>query len=357
MFSSILITGGAGFIGSNFVHWCVLNNFAERIVVLDALTYAGNLENIRPFMESGKITFLHADLADSVELKNLFTKESFDAVVNFAAETHVDRSLVVPDVFVESNVTGTRNLLEALRGSARPARLLQVSTDEVYGDLGNNSTNFFAEESPLNPTSPYAASKAAADLLVLAWGKSFGLPVMISRCSNNYGPYQFPEKLIPYFFQLAAQNKPLPLYGDGGNVRDWLYVEDHCEALGSILEKSLVGEIYNVGGNFERPNIEIAKLILGFLGRPEALITRVQDRAAHDRRYAINASKIKKMLGWKPRHTFEEGIKKTFAWYRKNETWWKSLVQKHSINETRGHLKPHKLTPTMSALRAHKLSK
>lgn len=324
MAKKILITGGAGFIGSNFSHFLASRDQAEKIVILDKLTYAGNLDNIAPLIAKKRVRFVQGDISDKSFVSEFFAEESFDTVVNFAAETHVDRSLIEPALFVMTNVVGTQNLLDASREYG-VSRYHQISTDEVYGDLGEGSTNHFTETTPLDPTPPYAASKAAADLLVLSYGKSYRLPVTISRCSNNYGPYQFPEKLIPYFFQLASQDKPLPLYGDGKNIRDWLFVEDHCEAIALILEKSAPGEIYNIGGHFERSNIEIARLILEFLGKPETLMTHVEDRLAHDRRYAMDPSKIKKNLGWKPRHTFSEGIAKTFAWYQRNRPWWNAL--------------------------------
>lgn len=341
MSKKILITGGAGFIGSNFVRMLASRESAEKIVILDKLTYAGNLDSIADLLDEKRASFIQGDIADKKFTADLFKKEKFDVVVNFAAETHVDRSLIEPSIFVMTNVIGTQNLLDASREFSI-SRFHQVSTDEVYGDLGDRSTNHFTEKTPMDPTSPYAASKAAADLLVMSYWKSYQLPATISRCSNNYGPYQFPEKLIPYFFQLASQGKPLPLYGDGKNIRDWLFVSDHCEAINLILERSPPGEIYNIGGHFERNNIEIAKLILQFLGKPEDLITYVEDRLAHDRRYAIDASKIENLLGWKPKHTFQEGITETFEWYKKNAAWWEKLIHKHQIDEKRRHLSVRK---------------
>lgn len=337
MKKKLLITGGAGFIGSNFAHYVSERRFYDEIVVFDKLTYAGNLDNITSLMESKAASFVEGDICDKKFVFELFAKEQFTHVANFAAETHVDRSIVSPSIFVMTNVVGTQNLLEASK-EYRVERYHQVSTDEVYGDLGDDSTNFFTEQTPIDPTSPYAASKASADLLVLSFVKTFKFPATISRCSNNYGPYQFPEKLIPYFFQLATQNKPLPIYGDGKNIRDWLFVEDHCEAVQLILSKSALGEIYNIGGHFERPNIEIAKLILEYLGKPVSLLTFVEDRLAHDRRYAIDASKIERMLGWTPKNTFAAGIAKTFAWYEKNRAWWQKIIERHKIDEGRGHL-------------------
>jgi dTDP-glucose 4,6-dehydratase len=338
MSKKILITGGAGFIGSNFVRWLIDRSDADDIVVLDKLTYAGNLDNIGDLIEKKRITFVQGDIVDKAFIFDFFKEKRFALVVNFAAETHVDRSVIEPSLFVMTNIVGTQNLLDASREFG-VQRYHQISTDEVYGDLGDGSMNYFTEETPIDPTPPYAASKAAADLLVMSFWKTYQLPVTISRCSNNYGPYQFPEKLIPYFFQLASQGKPLPLYGDGKNIRDWLFVRDHCEAISLILEKSPPGEIYNIGGHFERDNTTIAKLILKFLGKSENLITYVEDRLAHDRRYAIDSSKIEKKLGWKPRHTFQQGIAGTFEWYEKNKAWWKKLITKHTIDENRQHLK------------------
>lgn len=334
----ILITGGAGFIGSNFTHYIAKQGHYDVITVLDALTYAGNLENIQTLLDNKSIAFFKGDVADKKFIFDFFAKEKFHTVVNFAAETHVDRSIVSPSIFVMTNIVGTQNLLEASKAFG-VKRYHQISTDEVYGDLGEGSTDYFTEDTPLDPNPPYAASKAAADLLVMSYWKTFQFPVTISRCSNNYGPYQFPEKLIPYFFQLASQGKPLPLYGDGKNVRDWLFVEDHCEAIWLILEKSPLGEIYNIGGHFERSNLEIAKLILKYLNKPNNLITFVPDRLAHDRRYAMDPSKIERELGWKPRHTFKEGIAYTFRWYEQNRAWWEKIIAKHKIDEERRHLK------------------
>lgn len=316
MSKKILITGGAGFIGSNFVHYAAQQRLYDKIVILDKLTYAGNLENIRSLIDVKNIAFCEGDISDKKFLLDLFAEEKFHTVVNFAAETHVDRSIVEPSIFVMTNIVGTLNLLEASKEFG-VKRYHQISTDEVYGDLGEGSTNYFAEDTPIDPNPPYAASKAAADLLVMSYWKTYEFPVTISRCSNNYGPYQFPEKLIPYFFQLATLGKPLPLYGDGKNIRDWLFVLDHCEAIDLILQKSKLGEIYNIGGHFERSNLEIAKLILKYLGKPETLITFVKDRLAHDRRYAMDPSKIERELSWKPRHTFQKGIAKTFEWYER----------------------------------------
>lgn len=333
----ILITGGAGFIGSNFVNYTVEHYPDDKIFVLDKLTYAGNRENLATLLKAGIIEFILGDIADKKLIHALFQKHNFKAVINFAAETHVDRSIVEPAIFVMTNIVGTHNVLEACREYG-VTRFHQISTDEVYGDLGDNSTNFFTENTPLAPNCPYAASKASADLLVSSYYETYGLHATISRCSNNYGPYQFPEKLIPYFFQLARQEKPLPLYGDGQNIRDWLYVEDHCEAIDLILRKGTPGEIYNIGGHNEKRNIEIAKLILKFLGKPESLIIYVEDRKAHDRRYAMDPSKIESELSWKAKTTFEEGIKKTFEWYEKNRDWSERLIKKNRIDGKRRHL-------------------
>lgn len=333
----ILITGGAGFIGSNFVRFFSERHSNDEVSVLDKLTYAGNKENIADLINSKKIKFIKGDISDKRFIFGLFKKERFEFVVNFAAETHVDRSIVNPDIFIITNIIGTQNLLDACR-EFPVNKFIQISTDEVYGDLGSDSKNFFTEKTSLYPSSPYSASKAAADLLALSFYKTYKMPIIISRCSNNYGPYQFPEKLIPYFFQLASQNKSLPIYGDGKNIRDWLFVEDHCEAIDLILQRGKSGEIYNVGGNNEKTNIEIAKMILEFLGKPLSLMIFVEDRLAHDRRYAIDSSKIKRELGWIPKTSFEEGIKLTFEWYEKNKIWWQRLIKKHGIDETRKHI-------------------
>ncbi len=323
----ILITGGAGFIGTNYVLYRFNNHPEDEVFVLDKLTYAGNLDNLSSLKGESRFHFVEGDITDRAFLEDLFSKEKFDVVVNFAAESHVDRSIETPSVFVMTNVVGTQNLLEASR-STGVKRFHQVSTDEVYGDLGNDRDTFFVEESSLKPNSPYAASKAAADLITRSYFETFKLPVTISRCGNNYGPYQFPEKLIPYFFQLISQNKPVPVYGDGQHIRDWIYVEDHCRAIDMILEKGIAGEIYNVGGNSEKTNLEITKILLDFLGKDESLITYVDDRLGHDRRYAIDATKIEKELGFKPSVSFEEGIKLTLDWYKENSGWVEKLKDK-----------------------------
>lgn len=323
----VLITGGAGFIGSNFTHYYLKKHPENQVMVLDRLTYAGNLNNLKDLEKTEKYWFLQGDIADVKMVNSLFEREKFDVVVNFAAETHVDRSIASPSIFVMTNIVGTQTLLEAARKHG-VSRYHQISTDEVYGDLGTETTEKFTEKTPLAPNCPYAASKAAADLLVQSYYETYKMPVTISRCSNNYGPYQFPEKLIPYFFRLITKGEKVPLYGDGKNVRDWLYVIDHCRAIDTILSKGKPGEVYNVGGNNEKTNLEITKTLLKFLGKSEDLIMFVDDRLAHDRRYAIDASKIEKELGWSPSVTFEEGIAKTFDWYQKHKEWWEELTKK-----------------------------
>ncbi|MFO0780848.1 MAG: dTDP-glucose 4,6-dehydratase [Candidatus Gracilibacteria bacterium] len=328
MSKKVLITGGAGFIGSNYVHLHAEKYPHDEIIVLDKLTYAGNLDNIASLVESGRVRFVEGDIADQEFINKLFGEEQFHTVINFAAETHVDRSIIDPHVFVNTNVMGTHNLLLASRDND-VKRYHQISTDEVYGDLGTGSKNYFTETTPINPNCPYAASKAAADLLVQSYFETYKMPITISRCSNNYGPYQFPEKLIPYFFRLASQDKPLPVYGDGLNVRDWLYVYDHCTAIDLIVQSTKYGEVYNIGGHNEYTNLEITKHILRFLGKSEDLITFVEDRKAHDRRYAMDPSKIERELGWSPSVNFDQGIKKTFDWYQQNAGWVAKLSERH----------------------------
>ena len=323
----VLVTGGAGFIGSNFTHYYLEKHPDDMVIVLDRLTYAGNPDNLKSLENNERFWLMLGDIADVPMVNKLFEREKFDTVVNFAAETHVDRSIENPSAFTMTNIVGTQTLLDACK-KHKVSRYHQVSTDEVYGDLGLDNDNKFTESTPIQPNCPYAASKAAADLLVRAYYETFKMPVTISRCSNNYGPYQFPEKLIPYFFRLASENQKLPVYGDGKNVRDWLYVLDHCRAIDMILEKGKPGEVYNIGGNFEKSNLEITQLILKFLGKAEDMIMYVDDRAAHDRRYAIDASKMKKEIGWEPSVTFEEGIARTFEWYKANKEWWQKLVKK-----------------------------
>lgn len=323
---NILVTGGAGFIGSNFVYY-MLNKYKDyRIVCLDKLTYAGNLSNLKKAMENPNFRFVKGDIADRDFVFSLFKEEKFDIVVNFAAESHVDRSIEDPGIFLKTNVIGTQVLMDASREFG-VKRYHQVSTDEVYGDLPLDRPDlFFTEETPLRPSSPYSASKAAADLLVLAYYRTYKLPVTISRCSNNYGPYQFPEKLIPLMIIRALNDEKLPVYGDGRNVRDWLYVEDHCSAIDLIIHNGRVGEVYNIGGHNERTNLEVVKTILRELGKSEDLISFVKDRPGHDLRYAIDPTKISNELGWQPRTRFEEGIKRTIKWYLDNKEWWQEII-------------------------------
>jgi dTDP-glucose 4,6-dehydratase len=319
----LLVTGGAGFIGSNFVRYMVKKYPEYHIVNLDLLTYAGNLENLKEIENAPNYTFVKGDIADREFINNLFEEQKFDYVLNFAAESHVDRSITNPDIFVRTNIQGTQVLLDAAK-NFHVKKYLQVSTDEVYGTLGE--TGYFTEETPLAPNSPYSASKAGADLLVRAYHETFGLPVNITRCSNNYGPFHFPEKLIPLMIINALNDKPLPVYGDGLNVRDWLHVEDHCQAIDLVLHKGRNGEVYNVGGNNERTNIEIVKTILKHLGKPESLIKFVADRPGHDRRYAIDATKLRTELGWQPKYTFDTGIEQTIKWYLENRDWWENII-------------------------------
>ncbi len=322
----ILVTGGAGFIGGNFVHYMV-NKYPEDVIVnLDMLTYAGNLETLKPVEDAPNYKFVKGDIADRPFIMDLFEKEQFDVVVNFAAESHVDRSITNPGLFVQTNVMGTQTLLDASRQFG-VKRYHQVSTDEVYGDLPLDRPDlFFTEETPLHTSSPYSASKAGADLLVLAYYRTFGTPVTVSRCSNNYGPYQFPEKLIPLMISRALADESLPVYGKGENVRDWLHVSDHCAAIDLIIRKGRVGEVYNIGGHNERTNLEVVKTILKALDKPESLIQYVTDRPGHDRRYAIDPTKIETELGWEPRYTFDTGIAMTIQWYLDNQDWWKHIL-------------------------------
>ena len=320
----IIVTGGAGFIGGNFVHYMLKKYPEYEIVVLDKLTYAGNLETLASVMD--KITFVKADIADEEAVFALFEKEKPDVLVNFAAESHVDRSIEDPGAFLRTNILGTQVLMDACRKYGIK-RYHQVSTDEVYGDLPLDRPDlFFTEETPIHTSSPYSASKASADLLVLAYHRTYGLPVTISRCSNNYGPYHFPEKLIPLMIANALNDKSLPVYGNGLNVRDWLYVEDHCKAIDLIIHKGEVGEVYNIGGHNERANIDIVKIILKLLDKPESLITYVTDRKGHDMRYAIDPTKIHSSLGWLPETMFDDGIKKTVDWYLENREWWEKII-------------------------------
>ena len=328
---NILVTGGAGFIGSNFVK-SMLEDEKLNIINLDLLTYAGNLENLKEVEDQKNYTFVKGDICDKKLVKDIFEKYDIDTVVNFAAESHVDRSIENPEIFLQTNVLGTLNLLDNAKKYWKinkqdkysnkyktGVKYLQVSTDEVYGVLGK--TGMFVETMPLVPNSPYSVSKASADMLTLAYKTTYGLPVNITRCSNNYGPYQFPEKLIPLMINNCKHNKKLPVYGDGMQVRDWLHVKDHCIAIKTVLEKGELGEVYNVGGNNEKANIEIVKLIIKALGKDESLIEHVQDRLGHDRRYAIDNTKITSKLNWKPSYTFEQGIKETVEWYLNNSSW------------------------------------
>ncbi|MFA5832113.1 MAG: dTDP-glucose 4,6-dehydratase [Bacteroidota bacterium] len=320
---NILITGGAGFIGSNFVHLMLNKHPDYKIVNFDTLTYAGNLENLSTIERNPNYLFVKGDICNKDQVIKAFREHSIDTVVHFAAESHVDRSITGPAIFVHTNVVGTQVLLDASR-EVGIERFLHVSTDEVYGSLG--ATGYFTEETPLHPNSPYSASKASSDMLVLAYQHTFGFPALVTRCSNNYGPYQFPEKLIPLLIANALNDKPIPVYGDGSNVRDWLYVEDHCSALDVVLHKGTIGEVYNIGGHNEWKNIDIVKLVLKELGKPESLITYVKDRPGHDKRYAIDAAKIQKDLGWVPAYQFENGIKKTVQWYLQNKKWWERII-------------------------------
>ena len=323
---TILVTGGAGFIGSNFIFYLLKKYPANRIVCLDKLTYAGNLSTLSSVLDRPNFRFVRLDICDREGVFRLFEEERPDIVVNFAAESHVDRSILDPGIFLQTNILGTATLMDACRKFGI-RRFHQVSTDEVYGDLPLTRPDlFFTEETPLHTSSPYSASKASADLLVLAYHRTYSLPVTISRCSNNYGPYQFPEKLIPLTIVNALDEKPLPVYGTGENVRDWLYVEDHCKAIDLILHKGREGEVYNVGGHNERKNIDIVRLICRTLGKSESLITYVADRKGHDLRYAIDPTKIHNELGWLPETKFEDGIQKTIQWYLNNKSWWQEIV-------------------------------
>lgn len=319
----ILVTGGAGFIGSNFIRYMIKKYPDYKIVNLDLLTYAGNLENLRDVQEHPNYKFVRGDIADCCLVNNIFKKEQFDYAVNFAAESHVDRSIQNSKQFIRTNVEGTRVLLDAAKNFGI-GKFIQISTDEVYGSLGE--TGLFTEESPLKPNNPYSASKAGADLLVRSYHKTFGIPINIVRSSNNFGPYQFPEKLIPLMIINALNNRELPIYGDGLQVRDWLFVEDSCEAIDLVLHNGKVGEIYNIGGNNERTNIEIVKKILNVLGKPETLIKYVKDRPGHDRRYAIDSTKIREQLGWITNHNFDKSLEETIKWYLNNKQWWKNII-------------------------------
>ncbi len=318
----VLVTGGCGFIGSNFVRFALESRPAWRVVNYDLLTYAGNLENLAGVAEGGRYRFVRGDIVDKAAVKQVMEAERPEAVINFAAESHVDRSIKEPERFVQTNSVGAQVMLSLAREYG-VRRFLQVSTDEVYGALG--ATGKFTEQTPLAPNSPYAASKAAADLLCRAACHTFKQDVVITRCSNNYGPYQFPEKLIPLMISNALEDKPLPVYGDGKQVRDWLHVWDHCDAIAAALERGKAGEVYNIGGNNEWENLDLVKLLLKHLGKPESLIKYVADRPGHDRRYAIDQTKIARELGWQPRYTFEAGLGETIAWYQANRPWWERI--------------------------------
>ena len=323
----LLVTGGCGFIGSNFIRH-VLNHYGPAMITnVDALTYAGNLANLAGVAESygERYEFLHADICDAAKIDAALARHQYFAVVNFAAESHVDRSIDSPGDFIHTNVVGTSVLLNAARRHG-VRRFVQISTDEVYGSLGPEGK--FSETSPLEPSSPYSASKASADLLALAYHHTFGMEVVITRCSNNYGPYQFPEKLIPLMILNTLADKPLPVYGDGLNVRDWIHVEDHCAAIVSALLNGQAGEVYNVGSDGEMRNIDVVKMILAHLGKPESLIKYVADRLGHDRRYAIDSSKAHRELAWKPQHRHEQGIRETIDWYVRNRAWWEPLLKR-----------------------------
>ena len=323
---TIIVTGGAGFIGGNFIHYHLKAHPEDRIVCVDKLTYAGNLSTLEPVSGNPNFRFCKTDICDREAVFALFEEEKPDAVINFAAESHVDRSIVDPGVFLQTNILGTAVMMDAARAYGN-IRFHQVSTDEVYGDLPLDRPDLlFTEETPIHTSSPYSSSKASADLLALAYYRTFGLPVTISRCSNNYGPYQFPEKLIPLMIANCLAGKSLPVYGEGKNVRDWLYVEDHCRAIDLIVRKGRIGEVYNVGGHNEMANIDIVKLIIRELGQREDLITYVTDRKGHDLRYAIDPAKIHSELGWLPATKFADGIKKTIRWYLDNRGWWEEIV-------------------------------
>ena len=326
MGKTIIVTGGAGFIGANFVYLELQEHPEDRIVCLDKLTYAGNLETLAEAMKNPQFRFVKADICDRAAVDQLFEEEHPDIVVNFAAESHVDRSIEDPGIFLQTNIIGTQALMDACRKHGIE-RYHQVSTDEVYGDLPLDRPDlFFTEQTPLHTSSPYSSSKAGADLLVNAYHRTYGLPTTISRCSNNYGPYQFPEKLIPLMIANALADKPLPVYGEGLNVRDWLYVEDHCKAIDLIIRKGRVGEVYNIGGHNEMRNIDIVKIICAALGKPESLITHVTDRKGHDLRYAIDPTFIHNELGWLPETKFKDGIQKTIQWYLDNKSWWENII-------------------------------
>lgn len=325
---NILVTGGAGFIGSNFIHYMLKKHPDDNLINLDLLTYAGNIHNLDDIKDNPHYHFVKGNIVNRELVTHLVHEFNIDHIVNFAAESHVDRSILHPDIFVETNVQGTLALLDVAKKEG-VEKFLQVSTDEVYGTLG--ATGYFTEESPLQPNSPYSASKASADMIVRSYFETYGYNVNITRCSNNYGPYQFPEKLIPLMTSNAMEGKDLPIYGNGKNIRDWLYVSDHCQAIDLVLRNGKPGEVYNVGGHNERTNNEIVHLIVDNLGISEDHIKYVKDRLGHDKRYAIDPSKIEKELGWKPEYTFDTGIVKTIDWYKNNEAWWKPLKAKATL--------------------------
>lgn len=334
MIKQILVTGGCGFIGSNFIRYMLKSHPNISIINLDLLTYAGNPENLDDIRKDKRYRFVRGSITDGGVVGRIL-KRGVEAIINFAAESHVDRSIYNPAAFLTTNILGTQRLLEsALKYEV--SRFIQISTDEVYGSLESHEPAF-TEGHSLKPSSPYSASKASADLLVKAYEKTFGYKSIITRSSNNYGPYQFPEKVIPLFITNALENKPLPLYGDGKNVRDWIYIEDNCLAIDLVLHQGKLGEIYNIGGQCEQPNIQITKAILKQLGKPLSLIKYVKDRPGHDRRYALNISKIRRELGWQPRYTFEEGLRKTIKWYRENQRWWKRVKSGEYLKFYRKH--------------------
>ncbi|MDD7402319.1 MAG: dTDP-glucose 4,6-dehydratase [Butyribacter sp.] len=329
---NIIVTGGAGFIGGNFCHYMTNKYPEDTILCIDKLTYAGNLETLAPIMDKPNFKFFKADIADREAIYKIFEEEKPDIVVNFAAESHVDRSITDPEIFLRTNIIGTSVMLDACRKYGIQ-RYHQVSTDEVYGDLPLDRPDlFFTEETPIHTSSPYSASKASADLLVQAYARTYHMPCTISRCSNNYGPYHFPEKLIPLIIANALNDKELPVYGKGENVRDWLYVEDHCIAIDLIIRKGTAGEVYNIGGHNEKTNLEVVKTVIAQLGKSEDLIKFVSDRPGHDRRYAIDPTKIHNELGWLPATPFNEGIKKTIDWYLENRTWWENIISGEYAN-------------------------
>lgn len=339
---NILVTGGAGFIGSNFIHY-LLEKYDYKVYNLDALTYAGNLENLEDIRDNSRYTFIRGDIRDRALVTDIFNKYDIDCVINFAAESHVDRSITDAETFLTTNILGTQVLLDTARNFWNKCpedkycfeyregmRFIQISTDEVYGTLGNEG--YFVETSPLKPNSPYSASKAGADMIVRAYHKTYGMPVNITRCSNNYGPYQFPEKLIPLMINNCINNRKLPVYGDGLQVRDWIHVRDHCSAIDTVLHKGVIGEIYNIGSNNERTNIYIVELIIEILGKSKSLIAFVKDRPGHDRRYAVDNTKITTQLGWNPEYSFEDGIRETIDWYLSHKDWMERIVNGEYLN-------------------------